>query len=246
MYGKLSRVIERQITLIGSVIVVVVLVLWLVSEFIPPLNKIIVGGAFFNVVLVVVLFEVLHRVIDLKIGGQASQAQVSANQDEAWPAHLDFVRTHRPKVVDMIEYSGGTIVALLEELFKANPQVTVRLLLCHPDVAITGFERRRIEVSLEYFLSKLSDYPNLSVRCYRTPGSIRGRVFDGQLITVGWYTYHMRRGREELQGHLNAMVSANVSSSDGQHLRTTFNQAFDDLWSHPKTAEATTIAFPAH
>src|SRR5205807_1543600 len=109
----------------------------------------------------------------------------------------------------------GTVIVLLEELFKANPQVTVNLLLSHPEAAISGFERRRIEVSLEYLLAKLSDYPNLSVRCYRAPGSIRGRVFDGRLVTMGWYTYHTRRGREELQGHLNAMVTADVATTDG-------------------------------
>src|SRR2546430_12343759 len=42
------------------------------------------------------------------------------------------------------------------------------------------------------------------------------------LFRSGWYTYHMRRSREELQGHLNAMVTADVSTADGQHLAASF------------------------
>jgi hypothetical protein len=63
---------------------------------------------------------------------------------------------------------------------------------------------------------------------------------------MGWYTYHTRRGREELQGHLNAMVTADVATTDGQHLRATFGQAFHDLWTHTKTVDATTVPLPTH
>ena len=105
MYGKLSRFVERQITIVGSAVVIGALLLWFVSELVPSVKTFIVGGAFFDVVLVVLLFEILHQVIDLKIGGRPAGAQVSVNQDEAWPTLQEFVRSHRPKSVDMIEYS---------------------------------------------------------------------------------------------------------------------------------------------
>jgi hypothetical protein len=244
MYARLTNFVETKIAVVGGLVSALVVALWLLAQFVPPLQEFLVSDALFNVIAIVLLFEILRRVVELKLEGRAAGISVATAQDDAWVDIQRYVQRRRPSTVDMIEYSGGTVIALLEELCGANPRVRIRVLMCHPESALSGFERRRIEVNLEYLAAKMSDHTGITVRCYRAPASIRGRFFDGDLVTVGWYTYHQRRGRPELQGHLNAMVTGSVSTPEGAKLHVTFARAFEDLWTDPRSVDGTEVDLP--
>ncbi len=236
MYGKLTRFVDQHMGLVGGVGFLVVFGLWALSEFVPSVRTFLVQSSFFNVLILVLLFEVLRRVVELKLEGRSIGVRVDLNQDEAWPELQRYIQARRPKNIDMIEYSGGTVIAMLEELCRANDAARLRLLLCHPEQARSKFERNRIRSNMDYLVGKLSTTSRLEIRCYRVPASIRGRCFDGDFLNIGWYTYHNRRGgEEEIQGHVNAMVTTSTSCAEGKKLLATFSQGFDDLWNHPKT-----------
>jgi hypothetical protein len=241
MYKRLSDFIEAKIAVLGGFLALAVFSLWAVSEFVPPLKEFIVAGGFLNVVVFVVLFDILRRVVELKLEGRQSGVQVSANQEEAWPVVQEYIRKHHPKTVDLIEYSSGTVIPLLEEVCRQNSNVSLRVLICHPAKAISDYERGRIEEHLWYLQNKLRGYKNISVRCYQAPASIRGRCFDRDLVCMGWYIYHSERKTPEIQGHLNAMVTGTISTPDGKHLGETFTNAFEALWAHQDTVDGATV-----
>jgi hypothetical protein len=241
VYKKVNEFVESKIAVLGGLLVLGVFSLWVVSDFVPPVRDFMVDNGFLDVVIFVILFDILRRVVDLKLEGRQSGVKVSADQDEAWPAVQEYIDKNKPAAVDLMEYSGGTVVSLLEALCKANTKVHLRVLICHPAKAISGGETGRIEQTLWYLLHKLAGYGNLDVRCYQAPAAMRGRSFDRDLVSVGWYTYHSRRQTPELQGHLNAMVTGSGSTADGKHLQATFTQAFEALWNHMDTVDARTV-----
>lgn len=237
MYKRLSDFVEAKIAIVGGFAAIVVFLLWGLSELIAPLKTFMVAGGFLNVVVFVVLADILRRVVELKLEGRQSGVQVAANQDEAWPIVQDYIRKHHPKTVDLIEYSTGTVIPLLEEVCRQNSNVSLRVLMCHPEKAISTYEKRRINEHLWYLQHKLRGYKNISVRCYQAPASIRGRCFDRDLVCVGWYIYHSERKTPEIQGHLNAMVIGTTSTPEGKHLLETFTEAFEALWAHKDTVD---------
>jgi hypothetical protein len=237
MYKKISDFIESKIAFVGGFAAIAVFLLWGLSELIPQLKSFLVAGGFLSVVVFVILADILRRVVELKLEGRQSGVQVAPNQDEAWPTVQEYIRKHHPKAVDLIEYSAGTIIPLLEEVCRQNSNVTIRILMCHPAKALSAYEERRIDEHLWYLQHKLRGYKTIEVKCYQAPASIRGRCFDRDFVCVGWYTYHSERKTPEIQGHLNAMVIGATSTPDGKHMLETFTQAFEALWTHQDTVD---------
>jgi hypothetical protein len=120
----------------------------------------------------------------------------------------------------------------LSQLRETNCQV--RLLLQHPDSAPSDFQQRRIRQNLANLLSvTFHEYGRFEIRLYRVAASVRGRCFDDDLVTVGWYRRTADRTR--ITGHTNPMFVAFGHSDEGRELITWFRQAFGDLWNHPGT-----------
>jgi hypothetical protein len=243
VWTKVTSFVEQRITPLSQVLILGVFLLWIAAQFIDPLEDFITEGTFFNVVTLVLLFEIGRRVVELKKDAGTDGALVFATQEAAWTEMQGRIKSIRPKTVDMIEYSGHTVINIIEEVLQVQPKATIRLLVCHPDHALSPFETQRIEAVLGYLQRHMSD-TGLEVRCYTTPAGIRGRNYARQWVSLGWYSYH-RRGNKpatEIQGHLNAMVVASVASAAGRDLMETFDRAFADVWNHPETVEWTSLA----
>jgi hypothetical protein len=228
-FKAVTRFIERNVTLIGSILVIGVIALYFLAQMVPELNDWIARGGFFNVIAIVLLVDILNRVVQVQFSTPAG-TQLYENQNEAMDEVLKFIKDEHPKKADLLEYSTATIQPLLEALGKEH--TTIRLLMGNPEKAPTKMQQDLIGVQLQKLAAvTLPGYTNIQVKLYQQPAALRGRNLDNKLINVGWYTYE-----QELHGHDNAMVVARVSSPDGQNLKTMFDRAFEALWN-----DATTI-----
>ena len=233
IFRKLDRWIEQHVAIIGTVLIALVLVVYIISQFVPDVSQWIISRGFFNVLLVALIIDLLYRVIELK--GSPSSLEFYENQARALPQIQEFIEREHPETCELLEYSTSTIRTLLQELRRAN--VKIRLLICHPDKAVSAHEARTIEVGIENLRKDFGNYRRITVRQYTTPASLRGRNIGGKLINVGWYLYSNAEEEVNIRGHDNTMIVANTNTPQGQILKKMFKQAFDTLWNDPATEQ---------
>lgn len=238
MWEKVSKYIERHIKLLGALLVITVIVLWLLSQLFPVLQNWMQSQGLLNVIAVVLLVDVLTRLVEMKYSTRKS-ISVFAEQYESYRVNvLEFIRKTKPRKVDLIEYSTATISDLLLELTKNDCKI--RLLIQHPDMAVNQDQKERININIRDIYRRISknyDAQNVEVRCYCTSASVRGRNFDDKLVIIGWYTYFFvdSIGQTNIRGDTNPVVSAYVSDTETELIRSMFNDTFNDLWNHPST-----------
>lgn len=231
IFQRVDRWIDQHVATVGSVLITLVILVYIVSQFIPDVGQWIITRGFFNVLLIALIVDLLHRVIDLK----ASPPSMGVYDDlqEMSPEIQEFVAKKRPETCDLLEYSTSTTRMLLQDLKKAN--VRIRLLMCHPDNAVSAHERKTIELGIENLHKDFKDYKRIKVKLYTTPASLRGRNFGGKLINVGWYVYSHFGDEVNVSGHDTAMILSSADTQQGQKLKRTFDRAFEALWNDPKT-----------
>jgi hypothetical protein len=231
IFRRLDRWIDQHVAIIGSALIALVIVIYIISQFVPDINQWIITRGFFNVLLVALVIDLIHRVIELK--GSPSSLETYEDQVQALPRIHEFVEKERPETCDLLEYSTSSTRVLLQELRKAN--VRIRLLICHPDQAVSVHERRTIELGIENIRKDFKNYRSITVRQYATPASLRGRNIGGKLINVGWYLYSNTEGEVDLRGHDTMMITSDVNTPQGHKLKEMFSRAFDAVWNDPTT-----------
>jgi hypothetical protein len=233
IFQRIDKWIEQHLATIGSVLIALVLLVYIISQFVPDISEWIISRGFFNVLLIALIVDLLHKVIELK--GSPPGMQICEDQQQALPQIQAFLEKERPETCDLLEYSTSSTRTLLQELRKAN--VRIRLLMCHPERAISTHERMAIEVGIDNVRKDFKDYKRIKAKLYATPASLRGRSVGGKLINVGWYVYSHSEGELSIRGHDNAMVLSDTDTPQGQNLKHMFNSAFDALWNDPTTME---------
>src|SRR5215475_5994286 len=224
-FQRLDRWIEQRVAIIGTVLIALVLLVYAISQFVPDVNQWIITRGFFNVLLVALVIDLIHRVIGLK--GAPSSLETYEDQAQALPQILTFVKEERPEKCDLLEYSTSSTRQLLQELKKAN--VKIRLLICHPEKAVSDHERKAIELGIENIHKDFKNYDRITVRQYATPASLRGRNIGDKLINVGWYLYSSTGGEVDVRGHDTMMITSDADTPQGHKLKETFSRAFDTL-----------------
>jgi MoaA/NifB/PqqE/SkfB family radical SAM enzyme len=128
----------------------------------------------------------------------------------------------------------------------------IELLICNPNYTITNKKERsfhspqpgdkdfqkekRVCAGIgELHRFVLGNYDKVKIKCYRTPGSLRGRNFGDRWIQVGWYTYQTSGdakiyGSPQIWGDTNSVITAPISSPEGQILKSMFNEVFEKMW----------------
>jgi hypothetical protein len=233
LFRRLDRWIEQHVAVIGTALISAVLIAYIVSQFVPDISQWIITRGFFNVLLVALVIDLLNRVIELK--GSPSSMELYEDQAQALPRILEFIEKEHPETCDLLEYSTSSTRVLLEELRKAN--VRIRLLICHPDKAVSLHEQKTIELGIGNIHKDFKNYNRIAVRQYATPASLRGRNIGGKLINVGWYLYSNPDGEVDLRGHDITMITSDADSPQGRRLKEMFSRAFDTLWNDPTTQE---------
>jgi len=232
IFSKIDRWIEQRLTIIGTVLIALVILLYIISQFVPDISNWIITRGFFSVILIALIIDLLYKVVDMK--GPPS-LEVYEDQTQALTRIQEEIEKERPGKADLLEYSTSTIRVLLERLRKAN--VTIRLLICHPDKAASPHERKTIKVGIDNLRKDFKNYENITVRQYWTPASLRGRNIGDKWINVGWYLYSTTDGKVNIKGHGVTMILSDTSTSQGRKLKEMFSRTFDELWNDPTTKE---------
>jgi hypothetical protein len=236
MYYTVYAFINRHFRTLTAVLVVASIALYVTAQLVTDLQTVLLQRGFYGLLAVILLVEVLRR-----LGPpDESPVQIFRGQDEATDTVLGFITSRSPNSADMVEYSTSTIRALLARLRAEG--TTIRLLACHPDNAVSDYQRRAIESSLEICHQDFRGYTNITIRLYRAPAAFRGRQIragSDVLIVAGWYTYWFEDEQLALRGHDNAMVVARSATDAGKALALTFDDVFTKLWDDPTTVELT-------
>ncbi len=233
IFSRIDRWFEQRLAIIGTILIALVILLYVISQFVPDISQWIITRGFFNVILIVLIIDLLYKVIELK--GAPPSLEAYEDQAQALPLIQEFVEKERPQASDLLEYSTSSTRTLLQGLRKAN--VTIRLLICHPDKAVSTHERNAIELGIENLRKDFKHYGNITVKQYLTPASLRGRNIGGKWINVGWYLYSNTEGEVNIRGHDVTMILCDVNTPQGQKLKEMFSRAFDALWNDPTTEE---------
>src|SRR5215469_13349421 len=233
IFSKIDGWVERRLTVIGTALIALVIVLYVISQFVPDISQWVITRGFFSVILIVLIIDLLHKVIELK--GSPPSLEVYEDQAQAMPHIQEFLEKEHLETCDMLEYSTASSRALLQELRKANTRI--RLLICHPDNAISAHERRTIELGIENLHKDFKGYRNITVKQYRMPASLRGRNIGGKWINIGWYLYSNTDGEIDIRGHDVAMILSDVNTPQGKELKGMFSWAFEALWKDSTTEE---------
>ncbi|MBA7634622.1 hypothetical protein ES703_42212 [subsurface metagenome] len=216
--------------------------LWILLPFISQISPQLATGVSLSA-LVIILAMVLDHLIALRKG----VTKYYPNQASAENETLELIGKGKTR---LIEYSSRTISSALKNLRDVGAEI--ELLICNPNYTISCEEERSIHSShpgkkdfqkdervcvtireLQYRI--LGDYDKVKIKCYRTPGSLRGRNFGDKWIQVGWYTYQMKGdpkvfGSTQIWGDSNPVITAPVSSLEGQILKRMVDEVFEKVW----------------
>jgi hypothetical protein len=226
---------QRYAHRIAWILAVIVIVGFIVGHAVPPLTHAIIDSQALNVIILFLLLDVSVALSDVV----RSQRGIRVSRDQ--PADTDELMKRLSELsirdADMLEYSAVTVEEIIRHL--KNCGCRLRILVKHPD-AVAKSQRFRILQSLDqYYNLILDDYEGKAeIRCYREPASLRGRRFGGSLINIGWYTPDVARPGLGVRGHTNPVITADLSTPEGENLLRMFNGLFDALWTSQTTESA--------
>ena len=143
---------------------------------------------------------------------------------------MEYLESNRVGRARMIEYDADSVQPILLKLLGSGTKV--ELLLQHPEHTISERQRSRVIAQIQ----KKDELPNqkrLKIRYYKDRASIRGRKFDSQLLSIGWYTYDRRREfdpESQVTGHANPVMQFSLQYPEGRRVCAMFDMVFDNLW----------------
>jgi hypothetical protein len=229
MYKGIRAAIESRINQISMGLTVVILIVWVVSRFVPMVDRWLQTQNLLNVVILALLADVWAVTVEIKRQNYPEKVHLNSDQVESSRELLESIEKNRSRKVDLIELSSTTVETLLEGLRKNNCKI--RLLVQNPKFAVNKFQQARIIQRLSDLTSlTLKDYRACEIRLYCMPGSIRGRLVDERFVNVGWYTYSY--DEIGVYGHDNPLISASVDSREGLELHDMFKRALESPLYH--------------
>jgi hypothetical protein len=236
MVAWLQNFREKYWRRISVTIIVVCWALFIVGSQIDAVSSAFINSGALQLLILTVLLE-----MSFSASRQPHSAVKVASRDSDVGATLvSDIRDKHIAQADLLEFSGVAVEDLIRAL--ATKGCRVRLLVKHPD-SVGAFQKRRIISNLEALYGR--DYiDRVEIRCYTFPASLRGRKLGSELINLGWYTPFIENGslaRYEVMGHDNALVTAPLSSREGEGLAAMFQLTFDALWSANGTEDGRTV-----
>lgn len=229
MFEKYRALRAKHYPKITLIIIALVLFILIAQEILPQFRTFVVDiGAIGLITLAFVLdFGNIITSLERKMS-EVFRTKFFEEQIDATPFLVDYIDRKRPLKVKMLEYSAETVHDLLLHLRKACTEI--KLLIQHPDTAISPLQKKRISTNILNLLDlEMKDYPQLEIKCYKQFPSLRGRKLDDDLICVGWYT-PTRRIKGGILGHGNPMILGYLDDKNIRILGKMFDEVFDYLW----------------
>lgn len=225
-------------------VAIIAIGLWIAVPFVSQISFELATGISLAC-LVVILGMVLDHLVAIR------ELRVAMFYPDQSTAENDTLELIEKEKVQLIEYSSGTITRILQKLRAAGAEI--ELLICNPHYTITNEKERsfhssepgnedfqknkRVCITIGELRRKiLGDYDNVKIKCYRIPGSFRGRKFGNRWIQVGWYTYQNKKdpalySSPQIWGDINPVITVPIATPEGKILQDMFNQLFKHLWS---------------
>jgi hypothetical protein len=193
-------------------------------------------------IMVGAVLTLLSVLLDVTLEGRAESRQDAhgyRNDDEALADLVQFTVDQRPREVDLLEYSAYGALPFLNKLSEISCTKRIRLLVAHPDAAISDYQRDiRLAEALRALAYRIPldqvAAIGLQIKCYKESASLRGRLVGRRFIAVGWYSFDDRGladpGGRPLAGGSNASIGASVDSPIGSRLLETYSRTFENMW----------------
>jgi len=236
MFKKFLRFRERYWSRVSIAIIVLCWATFIIGSQVDIVSKKFISTGAVQLIILTVVLELGVSTRDEERGPM----RVSGRDSEASTMLMAAVADKSINSADMLEFSGVAVDGLIHDIASRGGRV--RLLVKHPD-SVMPFQKRRIIANLEALLGR--DYGDrLSIRCYKFPASLRGRVFGDEAICLGWYTPFIEGGhlaQYEVMGHDNALIMARLSTTQGRSLERMFKSVFESLWSADGTEDASQV-----
>jgi len=225
-YRALREKYYPKILLLTLGLVLCILVL---QRFFPALQDFVVDIGVIGILTFVFVLDLGNSISRLERKmSEVSRTKYFSEQVEAIPCLIDYIDRTKPLKVKMLEYSAATVHDLLLHFRKTSTEI--KLLIQHPDAAISTLQKKRISTNILNLLDiEMINYPKLEIRCYKHFPSLRGRKLDDKIICVGWYT-PTKRIKGGILGHGNPIILANLQDENGRILGKMFDEVFDYLW----------------
>jgi hypothetical protein len=218
--------------------------LWVLSPFISEISPKLATGVSLSTLVVILAMALDHLVTIRK---ELHLAKFYPDQMSADDDTLGLIQTEKAQ---LIEYSSWTASRVLYRLKEMKAEI--ELLICNPNFTITNAQERSFhsprpgskdfqkELRVCPAIRQLGNtilrgYDKVKIKCYRTPGSLRGRNFGDRWIQIGWYTYQSDGDRKtfgspQIWGDNNTLITAPTSSTEGLALKNMFNRVFEKMW----------------
>lgn len=229
MFKKINEIREKYYHKISAIACIVLFLLLILSEFFPTLRLFLIDKGVLSYIILLFLLDVVNYLVKFdKEMKEKQRTKFYPSQDEAIEDVIRYIRLKKPSKVDLIEYSSGTILLLLQNLKRVKCQI--RLLIKHPDTSISDFQRKKICQRIRELIGvDFKNYRKVEIRCYKQFASLRGRKFDDDFISIGWYTPTIKV-EGEILGHGNPMINAYIEDESGKVLKKIFDDVFNVLW----------------
>jgi hypothetical protein len=235
LYSALKSFWRANQRAVSRTVLVIALAMFTIGQFIPAVQDLLIAKGVIAMLTLLVALD-LSATVSSAIEGDG--LDVSSDQDHDTPRTLAFLQSHPVKRADLLEYSSASIEPLLAELKRQNAHI--RLLIRHPD-DVGAHQRERIVGQIRALKSIIcEDNDRAEIRCYRPFSGLRGRRFGDRMVSVGWYTPDLKT-KLEVRGHTNPVVTARLSTPEGQDLARMFDNLFVGLWEAPGTEDAMSV-----
>ena len=231
MWEKVRNLFEKHRRIIMGVFIAIVIAIWILQPLLEALPFEVAMAVTTSSILMFVII-LLDYVITIN---RPSSIEIYKDENKAKTRLENYIKDTKPKKVQLIEYSTGSIDYLLRQLYESG--VSIELLICNPWEAISEFQRiDKICPRIRQLPAIIKDASNFKIICYPGNASIRGRKFDNRLVALSWYTYEIRDElintfyRKQIWGDTNPILVIPIESSSEEALITKFDSVFYNLW----------------
>jgi hypothetical protein len=169
---------------------------------------------------------------------------VFEKREDAYEDLLGLIRQYEVEVVDMLQFSGDTVLGLLKGIANTRGNVTVRLFLAHPDQAAQfdrdrggEFHVDRIRHTIETVRLICEEHSNIKVQAfyYKAPASLSAVVVDDWITSAGWYHYFQdEKSPEFLRVRGHAARTINCVGQGGSIVTRFVREQIKHLEKHPE------------
>jgi hypothetical protein len=168
------------------------------------------------------------------------QLKINADRSDQTLEIKEYIKRNRPARIDVLHLSGYTLARDLLEAVS-GPDITIRLLLMHPEEAarywLGSAHTKHVKTTEELVQSKLlgAAPPTMGLWYYRHEPSVAALMLDDKLVQLGWY---LREPNDRSEIIVRSYTEPAVWA-EGKYAETVYPKVrahFDAVWKYAEPA----------